>query len=119
MTDLFPLQSIESMTVKEFVERQQITVAPLQLVDVRELQEVELSKLDGFLHLPLSHFSDWSLEITTYLDPTVETIVMCHHGIRSAQMCAWLTQQGFSNVKNLSGGIDAYAIHIDRTIPRY
>ncbi|MEL6221201.1 MAG: rhodanese-related sulfurtransferase, partial [Cyanobacteria bacterium J06627_8] len=34
-------------------------------------------------------------------------------------MCAWLTQQGFSNVKNLSGGIDAYAIYIDRTVPRY
>jgi rhodanese-related sulfurtransferase len=43
---------------------------------------------------------------------------MCHHGVRSAQMCHWLSQQGFSQLYNLTGGIDAYAL-IDSNIPRY
>jgi rhodanese-related sulfurtransferase len=119
MTDFPSFQSIEHISVHEFVERQHITVAPLQLIDVRELQELELVKLDHFLHLPLSQFADWAPHLCEHLDPNVETIVMCHHGMRSAQMCAWLMQQGFSNVKNLSGGIDAYAVYIDDTLPRY
>jgi rhodanese-related sulfurtransferase len=44
---------------------------------------------------------------------------MCHHGMRSAQMCQWLTQQGFTNVKNIVGGIDAYSVGVDSSIPRY
>ncbi|MEM7773054.1 MAG: rhodanese-like domain-containing protein [Cyanobacteria bacterium P01_E01_bin.6] len=112
-------QSIEQINVQEFAERQQVTVAPLQLIDVREPQELALAKLDGFYHLPLSRFADWSMQVTEHLDPEIETIVMCHHGIRSAQMCGWLKQQGFSDVKNLTGGIDAYAVYIDPHIPRY
>jgi rhodanese-related sulfurtransferase len=44
---------------------------------------------------------------------------MCHHGIRSAQMCQWLMNQGFTNVKNVAGGIDAYSILVDHSIPQY
>jgi rhodanese-related sulfurtransferase len=94
-------------------------VAPLQLVDVREPQELAIAALDGFLNLPLSRFPDWSDQITAHLDPHTETIVMCHHGMRSAQMCQWLAHQGFTQVKNLSGGIAAYAQRIDPTIPQY
>ncbi|MEB3212206.1 MAG: rhodanese-like domain-containing protein [Leptolyngbyaceae bacterium] len=119
MADSPSFQSIASMSVHEFAERQRITVAPLQLIDVRELEEIELAKLDGFLHLPLSQFGEWSIHIADSLNPDTETVVMCHHGIRSAQMCAWLMQQGFSNVKNLSGGIDAYSVSIDPQVPRY
>ncbi len=91
----------------------------LQLVDVREPEEVAIAQIEGFDILPLSQFAEWADSIPTHFDPHAETIVMCHHGIRSAQMCQWLSHQGFTNVKNVAGGIDAYSTLVDPTIPRY
>lgn len=119
MANSSQFQSIEQITVQDFAQRLQDQDTPLQLVDVREPEELQLAKLDGFLNLPLSDFANWSSQIYTYLDPDTETIVMCHHGMRSAQMCAWLGQQGFTKVKNLQGGIDAYSMKIDRSVPFY
>lgn len=45
--------------------------------------------------------------------------VMCHHGNRSAQVTAWLAQQGWKNVFNVRGGIDAYAREIDNAVGFY
>lgn len=91
----------------------------LQLIDVREPEEVVIACVEGFDILPLSQFAEWANSFPTRFDPHVETLVMCHHGIRSAQMCQWLSLQGFTNVKNVAGGIDAYSILVDPTIPRY
>ena len=91
----------------------------LQLVDVREPYEIELAALPGFAAFPLSEFPEWSGEIDARLDRDKETLVLCHHGVRSAQMCKWLAEQGFTNVKNIVGGIDAYSMVVDRTVPRY
>jgi rhodanese-related sulfurtransferase len=91
----------------------------LQLVDVREPEELAIASLPSFKNYPLSQFSVWSSQIQTQLDPHAETVVMCHHGMRSAQMCQWLMNQGFTNVKNLTGGIDAYSTQVDPSVPRY
>ncbi len=92
----------------------------LQLIDVRELEEVAIANIPQFMIiLPLSQFHQWSSKIKTELDQNKETIVMCHHGIRSGQMCQWLVNQGFTKVKNLTGGIDYYALTVDSNIPRY
>ncbi|PNW38174.1 UNVERIFIED_CONTAM: rhodanese-related sulfurtransferase [Euhalothece sp. KZN 001] len=91
----------------------------LQLVDVREPSELEISAIEGFTNLPLSQHEQWAPQIYQHLDPEKETYVLCHHGIRSAQMCYWLNQQGFKTVKNIQGGIDAYSLTIDSSIPRY
>lgn len=98
---------------------QRLAEEELQLVDVREPEEVAIANLPHFIHLPLSQYADWADQIFSHLDPSLETIVMCHHGMRSAQMCQWLQRQGFERTKNLSGGIDAYARLVDNTIPRY
>ena len=110
----FPEISVEQLA-------QQMSESPegLQLIDVREPQEVEMAYLEGFQVLPLSEFAEWSDQIQTRFDPDAETLVMCHHGIRSAQMCQWLVNQGFTNVKNIAGGIDAYSAIVDPSIPRY
>ena len=110
---------IDQIDVQTFAERQRAEVGPVQLIDVREPQEVAIAALPNFLVLPLSQYADWADRVITELDPTVETIVMCHHGMRSAQMCQWLQRQGFENVKNLAGGIDAYACSVDPSLPRY
>jgi rhodanese-related sulfurtransferase len=119
MTQQFFSQSIPQISVEELATKLKEAPKPLQLIDVRENQELELAYIEGFDHLPLSAFAEWSDTIFTRFDPDVETLVLCHHGSRSAQMSQWLIRQGFTNVKNIEGGIDAYSLLIDRSIPRY
>lgn len=90
-----------------------------QFVDVREPQELAIASLPGFINLPLSEYEQWSQNIQQHLEPAVETIVLCHHGMRSAQMCGWLASQGFTNLHNVIGGIAAYAQLVDRSVPQY
>jgi rhodanese-related sulfurtransferase len=119
MTDRFFNQSIPQISVEELAHRLRASTQKLQLIDVREPEEVVLAHIKGFDILPLSQFADWANQIQTRFDPHAETLVMCHHGIRSAQMCQWLSHQGFTNVKNVAGGIDAYSLLVDPTVPQY
>jgi rhodanese-related sulfurtransferase len=111
--------TLSEITVEALAHRVATADAPLQLIDVREPQEIAIAVLPGFQVFPLSQSAEWMATLPTQLDPQGETYVICHHGMRSAQMCQWLTQQGFTNVKNIAGGIDAYAAVVDSSIPRY
>jgi rhodanese-related sulfurtransferase len=115
----FVSQGFDLIDVQAFAQRLAQSDVPLQVVDVREPQEVAIASLPGCIHLPLSQSADWAERILSLLDPEQETIVLCHHGLRSAHMCQWLAQQGFRELKNLVGGIDAYAVQIDPTMARY
>ena len=110
---------VPQISVEEFASRIASDRAHLQLIDVREPQEIAIASIPGFQNLPLSQFAQWSGDIHSRFQSDAETLVLCHHGIRSAQMCQWLLTQGFTNVKNIAGGIDAYSILIDSAIPRY
>ena len=112
-------QSIPEITVQELAERLAKEESNLQLIDVREPQEVEIASVEGFKVFPLSQFEEWAPSIESHFNPQWETLVMCHHGIRSAQMCRWLQSIGFTNVKNISGGINAYSMLVDYNIPIY
>ncbi len=117
MTDAFstlPETDVETLA-------QQLATNPdtIQLIDVREPHELEVASVPNFVNLPLSQFPTWSGTIHAQFDHEAETVVMCHLGMRSAQMCQWLISQGFTNVKNLAGGIDAYSRRIDPTVPLY
>jgi rhodanese-related sulfurtransferase len=90
-----------------------------QFVDVREPEELAQSQLDGFVNLPLSQYQEWAPRLEEVLDPGRETIVLCHHGIRSADMCAFLLRRGFKDVKNVRGGIHAYSLYVDPSVPQY
>lgn len=105
--------------VKALSEQLQDNPKALQLIDVREPHEIEVASVPHFVNLPLSQFPTWSPSIHSQFDHEAETIVMCHLGMRSAQMCQWLIDQGFTNVKNLAGGIDAYSRQIDPSVPLY
>ncbi|MGF1604485.1 MAG: rhodanese-like domain-containing protein [Thermosynechococcaceae cyanobacterium] len=110
---------VPEITVETLQNRLQSNPESLQLIDVREGEEVAIAALPNFKHLPLSEFAEWSDQIESAFDPHQETLVLCHHGLRSAQMCQWLMRQGFTDVKNIRGGIDAYARIVDLTLPRY
>jgi rhodanese-related sulfurtransferase len=119
--------SFNEITVTELATKLAVGVASpqenrensCQFVDVREPQELAIVQLPGFINLPLRDYAQWSPEIYTRLDKDTETIVLCHHGMRSAQMCQWLVAQGFTNVSNVIGGIDAYSHHVDSSLPKY
>ncbi|MGK7955232.1 MAG: rhodanese-like domain-containing protein [Crocosphaera sp.] len=111
--------SLPVITVEELAQRLAQDLDQIQLIDVREPQEVAIAFIEGFEVLSLSEFEQWSSEISQRFDPQKETFVLCHHGVRSAQMCLWLLNNGFTNVKNISGGIAAYSARVDATIPQY
>ena len=87
----------------------------LVLLDVRETWENQLAKLDNSVLIPLGTLP----QSLSKLDPTAEIIAYCHHGMRSGDATGFLLQQGFANVKNLIGGIDAWSVQIDGSVPRY
>jgi rhodanese-related sulfurtransferase len=87
----------------------------LSLIDVRELVEHEMARIEGARLLPLSKFDEW----VGTLDPEEEIVLMCHHGIRSAQVCAFLARQGFTRLSNLAGGIDRWSQEVDPSVPLY
>lgn len=95
-----------------------VQLEDVQLVDVREPHEYEIARLPGFKLMPLSQFEEWSTKLTELLDADKETLVLCHHGVRSMQMSQFLLSQGFSSVKNITGGIDAYR-DVDSSVPMY
>ena len=111
--------AITQITVEELAQRLSTQDSSIQLVDVREPQELAIASIEGFVNFPLSEFAEWGDQVPTLLNPHAETLVLCHHGMRSAQMCQWLMAQGFTSVKNISGGIDAYSILVDPSVPRY
>lgn len=119
MSAQFSLPPLPQISVEELANYLADSPEGLQLLDVREPQEIAIAHLEAFQNFPLSEFAEWSGDIQNRLDPHAETLVLCHHGIRSAQMCQWLISQGFTNVKNIVGGIDAYSALVDRNIPRY
>lgn len=87
----------------------------LSLVDVREPFEFEIARIEGADLLPMTRFNEW----IGLLHSDEEIVVICHHGIRSAQVCSYLSQQGFEKIYNLTGGIDAWSSEVDSSIPRY
>ena len=110
---------MNQISVEELAQRLSSSDPSIQLLDVREPQELAIASIEGFVNLPLSQFTEWGDQVPTLFNPQAETLVLCHHGMRSAQMCQWLIAQGFTNVLNISGGIDAYSILVDPSIPQY
>lgn len=85
------------------------------LLDVREPFEVQAASLPGTLHIPMRQIPSRVNEIAR----DAEVAVLCHHGGRSERVAQFLAMQGFPNVYNIEGGIDAYAKRVDKTLPRY
>lgn len=93
----------------------------IQLVDVREERELEMARLPHpVVHLPLSRSADWMAELPGRLDRERPVAVLCHAGVRSWHFSCWLVEQhGYGQVWNVQGGIDAWSIEVDPTVPRY
>ncbi len=85
------------------------------LLDVREQMEFQFARIPDSMLIPLAQLPSRLGE----LDPDQEIITVCHHGVRSLTALGILVKNGFTKVKNLTGGIDAYSLTADPSIPRY
>jgi rhodanese-related sulfurtransferase len=88
---------------------------PPVLLDVREPWELQICRIEGSLSIPMGKIPG----ALSRLDPNRETVVICHHGIRSYQVARFLEQQGFTRVINLDGGVAAWARDLEPTMPVY
>lgn len=89
-------------------------VSPL-LLDVREPWEYQLCHIDGSRTMPM----DTVPANVEQLEKDTPIVCICHHGMRSMQVARFLEQQGFTDVINLTGGVDAWAAQVDRDMPTY
>jgi rhodanese-related sulfurtransferase len=86
------------------------------LIDCREPWEHELVKIAESANIPMN---DTPRRVEEYRAIEEPTVVYCHHGIRSMNVVGWLRSQGIENVQSLSGGIDAWTLTVDPSLPRY
>jgi adenylyltransferase/sulfurtransferase len=86
------------------------------LVDVRRPEEWNFNRLPGAVWIPLDTFAD---RAEKELPADAEIVIYCHHGMRSDMARKFLVAKGYANVFNLTGGIDAWSLQVDPTVPRY
>ena len=85
------------------------------LLDVREAWEFSICNIEGSINISMSEPEKLIKELNT----NDEIIAICHHGMRSFQVCNYLEENGFDRVSNLDGGIDAWAKTIDQDMEQY
>ena len=109
--------TIPELSPKEFYNRwpQNEVGEEVQLLDVREVAELELASLPAAHHIPMGQIPQRLGE----LDSKKPIVVMCHGGARSLRVAQFLISQGFKEVFNLNGGIDAWSKQIDPKVPQY
>ena len=107
-------KTMNEITVDELKEAID-TKQPVCLVDVREQKEFDLCRIPTSKLIPLGEIPARFGE----LDRNADIVVHCKAGGRSAKACEFLTAHGFKNIRNLKGGILAWADRIDPTVPKY
>ena len=105
-----PIRQLSAPELKALIEGG----TPFQLVDVRTDEERALAKIDGSRLLDQSHH-----DTLLSLDPNTPIVFQCHHGIRSQHAAEYFRREGFRNLYNLQGGIDAWSQLVDLAVPRY
>lgn len=105
------------ITVEELAARRQAG-EKLALLDVRELWEFTAAHIDGAEHIPLPQIP---LHLEEFLQNRAqeEIICYCHSGRRSLTAADWLRRSGCARARSLAGGIDAWSLTVDPSIPRY
>ena len=105
-----PVRQISPSDLKALLD----SGTPCELVDVRTEHERVIASIDGSRLLDQA-YHDALLE----LDRETLLVFQCHHGIRSQGAAEYFRQQGFRNLQNLAGGIEAWSREVDPSVPRY
>ncbi len=111
---IFPHKPVEMMEINASEAAARLQSGEIKFVlDVREPFEWDLASLPGSIQMPMN-----SLQIGL-IPKEAKGVVLCHHGMRSMYVLKHLQEQGFTNLVNLAGGIDAWSREVDNSIPRY
>ena len=102
------------MTPSEFVRRLE-SGELWTLLDVREAWEIDIARIEQTTDIPMAEIPTRLAE----LDASQPIAVLCHSGGRSAQVANFLSQNGFDHVANIAGGINAWSLEVDDSIPQY
>ena len=113
---------LREITVKELSDLMRAD-NQFTILDVREEWELTYAQIKDkrVLNIPMSRIGQnlkeaFPLELQ---QPEAEIVVLCHHGVRSANVAVWMMQNGWQNVSSLEGGIAAYAMEIDHSVGEY
>jgi len=109
-TEPAPIRQLSAPELKALLE----SGAAIELVDVRTPQERDIAAIDGSRLLDQAYHDALLLR-----DRDTPLVFQCHHGIRSQHAAEYFRQQGFRNLSNLRGGIDAWSMLVDPSVPRY
>lgn len=104
------MQIITASELKPLLDRAAVT-----LLDVRLPEEIETASLPGAVTIPLHELPQRFAELAS--DKPV--VAICHHGVRSQTAARFLERNGYGEVLSLAGGIDAWSLDVDASVPRY
>jgi rhodanese-related sulfurtransferase len=105
-----PIRQLSAPDLKALLE----SGAAIELVDVRTEEERATATIDGSRLLDQAYHDALLLR-----DRDTPIVFQCHHGVRSQQAAEYFRRQGFRNLYNLRGGIDAWSLLVDTSVPRY
>ncbi len=115
MDSASPQTQMQSITATELKQRLD-NGDDIQIVDVREANEVAIGRIPNSIHIPLAQV----LERVSEIDPSRDTVVHCKMGGRSARAIEALQRAGYAgNLANLTGGIIAWSNEVDPSVPKY
>jgi rhodanese-related sulfurtransferase len=88
------------------------------LIDVREPEEFALARIEGAQLVPMQSVPAQLQKLEALADER-DLMVICHHGVRSLNVVAWMRERGIENCFSVAGGIDEWSREIDPAVPRY
>ena len=112
MSNEYPIE-IDVHAVKDL----QASDESFLLLDVRQNEEYVTAKIEGSVLIPMGELRERIDELTPHKNQRI--VVHCHHGVRSMQVTEALRSHGFEKVQNMAGGIDAWSLEINHSVPRY
>ena len=110
-----PAQNPDEVTVHDMKKALADPKLGIKVIDVREPDEYQIARIDGVPLVPLSMLA----QRFTELDPNQQYYIHCKSGVRSMKALKFLREQGFKYLKNVKGGISAWADEIDHNVPKY
>ncbi|MEQ1883644.1 MAG: rhodanese-like domain-containing protein [Bryobacteraceae bacterium] len=91
---------------------------PLVLIDVRERDEFAINRISGAELMPMREVPANLQDLEAKAEQAT-LVIFCHHGVRSLNVAHWLRKEGVANCQSMAGGIDAWSITVDPSVPRY
>lgn len=106
------MQQLPVQHLKEWLDQED---DPPLIIDVREPWEYNVCRIEPSKLIPMGQIPNHM----DSFDPEQELVIICHHGIRSLQVCRFLEHHGFTKLYNVYGGIAAWAKEIDLHMNQY